>query len=420
MRNSRKNRKKHHLDWLHAIISGFFYYTLKPFFNLGFKLFHNLHYNHNGYKLPKGPLLFVSNHHSNYDGMYMDTMFYSRIIHFVVNEEMFYNRLTSFFSGWILGEIKRGMSPTDVSYIRELKRLVKKGRSIGLYAEGDISMFGDTLPVDMSLAKLAKMLDIPVVVMRITGAHLRAPRVANKARRSKITYTISDIIPQSDVRDMELNALYNRIVAGYSHHENAWQHENMVKLGHARHRRAEWLELGLFRCPSCGQYQSLHCDDNDFYCDNCDFHTHVNQYSFFDYDATQMSRPYPKFSDTSAWNDWQLEQLYNDLSLVNDPNQLIFSHDKIRFHTTKVGTFFRHKYITGTINLFGNRVELLNSKGRLIYTIPFDEKVIRCLVQYKDVYEIDRDDTRYRVWAHKRVFSGHLFVSATNYLRSKK
>lgn len=411
----RKKNKRQPFRWF---ISGFLYYTLKPLFDLAFRIFHNLKYDRNGFKLPKGPALFISNHHSNYDGAYMNTMFYPRIIRFVVNEELFYNVFASFFFGYLVGEIKRGMTTTDLRFIFEMKNYIKNGRSVGLYPEGDISMFGDTFAADKSLGKLAKMLDVPIVVMRISGAHLRAPRVANKARRGRITYQITNIISVDDVRTIAANDLTDLIYQGYQHHENLYQKEKMIKL-RAKHRLAEWLELGLFKCPQCGSYQSLKSKDNDLTCTQCSFETTVNRYSFFTFDQMQMASDYPKFETTSEWNDWQIEQLHQHLDAIDGDDKQIFYFEKLRYHETPVGTFFRFKTKPCAIGLYSNRLEIYNEHGKLERTILLDGNVHRCLVQYKDVFEINFGDTRLRVKSRKRNFPAHLYVEAVKHILKK-
>lgn len=394
-----------------------FYFTLKPFFAVYFFIFHNLHFKHSHYKIPKGPVLFISNHHSNFDGFYLNIMFYWRIIHFVVNEELFITRLTSFISRFLLGEIKRGVTPSDVGFIFEMKRYVQEGRSVGLFPEGDIHFFGETLPIEPSLAKLAKMLNIPIVCLQVHGAHLRAPRCGNKAHRGKIVYEITDVIDQDSVHSLKVESLYHRMVEGIRVHENQYQRQAMTKM--LGGKRAEWLELGLFLCPQCHDYETLISEGNILRCQHCGLEIFVNSYGFLEQKNGNLSlEAYTNFDDCSKWNAWQLGELKRNLNQSNG-KEPIFTAKNMMFQQTKVGEFFNLKTIEVVAKLYHDHLQLIDLEQTVVLDIPLTD-LSDCLVQYKDVLEFIHHQKRYRISTKKRKWSAYLWCQAILHLVSIK
>ena len=424
MSNSKQKPKKSNKVKKHPIqnfITNVIYYIFKPPVILILMLVHHVRYKKHGYKIPKGPVLFLSNHMSNWDGVYMMGFTYRKHIHFVVNEELFANKFYRFFTSYLLQFIKRSSTLTDLSHVREMKRFVKEGRSVGIYPEGDIGMFGDGLPVDESIAKLAKLLHVPVVTTKITGANLRAPRPIKKTRRSKITYHITDVISLEDVKSSDVATLHNRIYEGIHHDEREWQKEAMVKLGRRR-KLAEHLEQGLFLCPKCGEYQTLSSKNNTVACSHCGFSFNVNRYEQYVY-ANDVTEDVPYFINGADYDHWQLEQLYKRIDEWDDPNTPIFTRSDLVWQSVNRNDIFQPYSNKNakpcSIALYFDRLELSNEDGEVFQVIKFDNRVERCLVQYKAVYEIDFENTRLRVYSRKTDFPAHLFIQASRHILAK-
>lgn len=383
-----------------------FYSIFKPLGWLYFVLFQHVRFKKNGWKVPKGPVLIISKHSSNWDGVWLNAMFFNRIIHFIVHDEMFKGKFLSFLSGTLLGEVKRGPNHQDIGPVMEMLRLKKEGKTIGIFPEGDIHMFGRTLPIEPSIAKMIKKLNIPVVCMRLTGAHLRATRVAKYPYHSHITYEIKEIIMPEEFEQMSVEDLHKRVIDDIYVDEMEWQRTARVK----QHgfKRAEWLELGLFMCPKCHKIETLKSKGNKFYCTNCDFEAKLNKYSFF-----ESNYPMP-FDCTSLWDDWQLEELKK--YLINYPDDTpIFIGENIDFYKTTIHDFFYKPYAKGEIRLFKDRLEYKENGTNISKTIYLKD-ITRAFLQYKDVLEIVINEDRYRFGRKKEKWSGYLWTRSINYL----
>ena len=342
----------------------------------------------------------IGNHHTNWDGFYHAILLYWRFPHFIVHDEAFKNKRYAAVFGSFLGQIRRGRNGLDAEPIKMLKRLVDADQSVSVLPEGDIDMFGRTLPIDPSIAKLAKMLNIPVVLVRISGAHLRAPRWSNRAHHTRIDVDVSDVIDTSTLNALTLDGLYNRILEGIKINSYDIQVKRMHKV--AGSKRAEWLELGLYWCPKCQSYESIVSRGNHFVCLNCGLVGYVNKYLLLEMPSL------PDITRLDHFDDMQLAALKQKIQETNSTGHL-FSLSHCRFEMIGACEFFSNQGEPASARLFKDRIEIVSNDNQTI-TIPLASiKQIR--FQYKDVFEISDGNNRYRLWRKTPKWSAYLWVN---------
>ena len=397
-----KSKQKKTKKWPQYV----FYTILRPFVFLYVTLFQHVRFKRNKKKVPKGPVLFISNHLSNWDGIYANVMFMTRVIHFIVHDEMFKNKFLAFVSGTLLGEVKRGVSDSDISDILMMKKLVKEGQSIGVYPEGDIDMFGRTLPVDISIAKFVKMMKVPVVVLRINGAGVRASRWSKYAHHNKIVYSIQEVLTKEQVQEMDLETLHKIITNGIKVDDFKYHVENKNKqrIGFAR---AEWLELGLYMCPKCHKLEVLSSKGDTVYCTNCDFKAK--------YHRDCSLRNENNFSSSlTKLDDWQYDELKRLID-NHKSDELILEAKDLELQHTKEVDYFKNNYQKTYLKIYKNHIEFLFN-GEVINV---DIKNIKSvMLQYKDVLDVRFLKEKIRFSTKKRKWSAYLYWKALMYLKS--
>ena len=129
--------------------------------------------------------MFLSNHHTNWDPVYLNVMFFYRK-YILLQMKKLLKIIFHFIFKTCLGNIKRSSNKSDVSDVIGILRLKKEGHNIGIYPEGDIDMFGRIINRNIAISKLAKKLSMPIVLLSLKGAHLRAPRWSKLPHHSKI------------------------------------------------------------------------------------------------------------------------------------------------------------------------------------------------------------------------------------------
>lgn len=403
------NKKKFKKKFKRFLVVAFFT-ILKPWMYLYVTIFQHVRFKRNGFKPPKGPALFLSNHLSNWDGIYLNCMFMFRIIHFIVHEELYKNKFLSFMCNNFLGTIRRGMNERDISDVLKFKELAREGRNIGLYPEGDIDMFGRTLPIAPSIAKLVKMLNLPVVVLRVEGAVIRTSRWAKYARHSHITYSIKDVISLEEVHNENVDELYNRIVNNLA--ANDYDYVENMKFKQWRGKdRAMWLELGLFWCPKCGQFEALSSKKDKVFCTKCDFAAKYNRYGFLE----EINYPIPS-SVLSSWDDIQIKVLHDYID--NHEGDLLFEAFDLDFYKAKQVEYFKKPICRGSLRIYKDRIGLVLdgfNEEQFIYI----KDMVKIYLQHKDVFEIHYGEDRIRFSTKRRKWSAYLYIQAVKYLKSK-
>ncbi len=389
------------------VIRILFYVAWKPWMYLYVTLFQHVRFKRNGFKVPKGPCLFLSNHLSNWDGIYLDCMFMFRIIRFIVHEELYKNKFLAFMCR-LAGMVRRGMNEKDISDVLAIRKLAKEGCDIGLYPEGDIDMFGRTLPIASSVAKLAKMLKLPVVVLRVEGAVIRTSRWAKYARHAHITYSIKDVISLEELKSLGTDELYKRINSKISANDYDYQRNLMYKQWPGKDR-AMWLELGLFWCPKCGKFEVLSSKGNKLFCTNCDFMAKYNRYGFLE----EINYPLPSDS-LPSWDDVQIKVLHDYIDNSND--DLLFEAHDLDYYKVKQVEYFHNPLARGTLRIYKDRIGcIINNNEEVIYI----KDMVKIYLQHKDVFEVHFGEDRIRFMTQERKWSAYLYIQALKYLKQK-
>ena len=396
-------------DKLNKILRNIFYAIIKPWVWLYIVLFQHVRFQRNGYKLPKGQILFLSNHLSNWDGVYLSGMFFNRSIRFVAHDELFKNKFFSWCAKVLLGEIKRGMKSSDISDVRQMKKVLKEGDDLGLYPEGDIGFFGRTLPIEKSVAKLCKLLGVSVVLTKIEGAGIRAPRWASRPRHTPITYSITDVISITEINALSVDELHERIVKGISGDDFAYQKQRMVKQ-FPSFGRAEWLQLGLFYCPSCQRFETLTSKNDKLLCVNCGLKVKYNRYSMLE----GLTQPLG-FTLLTEWDDLQRRALYKKIDASQNDKAIFIARD-LDFYEVKQTQYFKKPQGKVALKIYTDKLGYLFDEKE---TFIFIKDMRRIILQHKDVLEIHYADKRIRFCTKQRKWSGYMYVKALEYLKEK-
>ena len=382
-----------------------FYKVVKTILAPYFYIVQRVRFRRNGWDIPPSPALFLSNHQTNWDGLYVNVMFFRRKIHYIVHDEMFRTKALSFLSGKVLEEIKKSDKKSDFSAIKQTIQFKNMGRDIGIFPEGDIDMFGRGLTVDDSIGKLAKTLNIPVVLMRISGAHLRAPRWAMRPMRSRIYYDVVDVITVDELRAMSKEETYARIMAGISYDEAAYQSTARTRV--LATRRAERLEYGLYYCPHCGSIETLYSKGNRIYCRACGFNAIYTR--LCEFTSTYACCP----RNTRDWD--ALATLALKERIASTDGDLILVADGISFAKARVGEFFDGYRETGKLYLYRDR---LVYEGDSHLTLYYSE-LARNRLQYKATLEVGTEELKYRFEKKGKPYWSAYLYSTTIDLLSK-
>ena len=187
MAQKKKNKKK----WIykrHLVVR----HTLGPLFRLYSRIRYGARisrFKEEG----KRPYLVLFNHQTAFDQFFVALSFRQHL-YFIASEDIFSKGFLSSALRYLVAPIPIKKQTTDVRAIMNCMRVAKEWGSISLAPEGNRTYSGKTEYMNPSIAPLARMLGLPIVLYHIKGGYGVQPRWADNVRRGRIDCFVSKVI----------------------------------------------------------------------------------------------------------------------------------------------------------------------------------------------------------------------------------
>jgi len=356
-------------------LGDFFYSIVKTPIRWYFALKFNARENINEAKSYDGPLLLIGPHVALEDSLFA-VIYRGTLVRFIASD-----------ANWDLGfrnaafklfqVIPFKRQRLDVKAIRKLKKSVSEGHSVGLFPEGARTWDGQSLRIIPSIAKLVKLLRVPVYTITYDGLYLTRPRWAGKnTRRGRIDVNIREVITKQQLKAANNDELLKLIENAIKSNEFDWQRKAMVKFKGKNY--AEHIERLLYRCPKCDAVNSLKSSGDHFTCTSCEATYTVNPYGFIEGCS--------QFDNTADWNDWQRSQLDNILNSN-------FKYEQSDIQLERIGESKRYTDRV-KMTLTANAIEIVFENDEQL-TLPL-QNVRSCDAIFSDCVEFYVNDIKHR------------------------
>ena len=166
----------------------------------------------------KGPVIFISNHLSNADGLILNHILKDKEVTFVAGIKLAKNSLTS-LGLEILKTVPINPNSPDKSAISTTIKLLKSGNSICIFPEGTRSRVGSMIKGRKGIILISKLSKVPMVPIGIEGTEKLLPINESDMGSEKFNYadvkvTIGDCfyLPEKqneeDKEDYQNNTVY--------------------------------------------------------------------------------------------------------------------------------------------------------------------------------------------------------------------
>lgn len=216
--------------------------------------------------LPKieGPCLYMANHTTDID---------PEIVFFSIREHAYCvaaeNVLRSGFLGKILtylvSPIYISKNTMDYRAITDVLKVIKAGKKVVLFPEGNRSFDGLTAPVEEATAKLAQKAKCDLVLLRIEGGFFTQPRFAKSLRKGKMHISFAGHLTSEEISELNTSELTS--VINEKLYENAYERQKEWKVDYKGKNLAESMESTIFCCPSCGKFGKLYSKGDVLNCE---------------------------------------------------------------------------------------------------------------------------------------------------------
>ncbi|WP_455383428.1 lysophospholipid acyltransferase family protein [Salinispira pacifica] len=266
------------------------------------------------------PYLLLPNHMSFWDPFFLGAVV-RHPVYYVTSDAHFRSRVLNFLLG-LVGAIPKTKVLSDFETVRTILRVRRDGGIVGIYPEGRRTWDGTTLPLYYSMAKLIRLLRVPVVAVISSGAFMSLPRWARTRRKGEVRLGFKLSLTAEEAGSLSQDEIFERISADLDYNEYDFQQQERLRF---RSRRpAEKLEQVLHECPNCEAIGGLFSRDRRLRCVSCGYTVTVDDYGFL-HAAPGMTIYY---DTVHGWNEWQSEQLIRRLKQAVDEGPGNWGHEK--------------------------------------------------------------------------------------------
>lgn len=305
----------------------------------------------------KPPFLVLANHTTDYDAFGMSKSF-DTPIYFVMSDHVSSKPFVGKLIRHLVHPIPITKSTTDTETVRNILSVIKQGAPVALFPEGNKSFAGDMSQMKPSIAKLAKKLNVPVVIYTFEGGYLTYPRWSKIKRPGRYHGFVKRILSVEEIDALSVDELFDIIKKEMYVNAYDIQERDMIK--YSGEDLAVGIESMLYICPKCKAISSLHGKGNDVICDKCDFKATYTEYGYLEGapekrldKLDQMQKEYVKSFDYSIFSE-------NDIITSDEGFDVKQKIDK--YKNKDLGEF--------KMNLYKNRFELVSEKETIV--IPFE------------------------------------------------
>lgn len=253
-------------------------YILRQLLKIYYRIKFKIRFNYNDFNPKrKDPYFMIGNHSFLHDGL-IHVINLKKYPFPIINAFMFTNPKMKYLLTKVIYSIPKRKGQIDISTLREMLKVIKKGRGIMVFPEGNSSFFGKESPVPFSTVKLFKKFKLDVVVAKTNGAYLSSARWGTKAtKRGFIDIEFKTLYKADELDNYSEEEIYETLVEAIKFNDWDWNREK--KHLYKPKKRAEGLETYIYYCPKCHAHQSLSTKGNKIYCEDCGEIAHFNAYS---------------------------------------------------------------------------------------------------------------------------------------------
>jgi 1-acyl-sn-glycerol-3-phosphate acyltransferase len=244
------------------------------------------------------PYLLLANHTGRYDP-FIISHFIKKRPNFISSDAILRDKfIGTIFKG--LGAMPKKKGFRDSVIIREMVKVVQNGGALSLFPEGTRTWSGETMYMDPSIAKLVKLLKVPVVTAKIKGGSAFDPRWAQSIRRAEMEIDFRLAIEKDEVGQLSDDEIFSIIQHDLYQDDSVYLRSKRTKIKSSK--RAEHIDRILFQCPGCLSFKGFVDKANTFSCKECGHTYFVNEHGILRAEGETAELP---FDNIKAWLDWQ-------------------------------------------------------------------------------------------------------------------
>lgn len=253
---------------------------------------------------------------------------------------------------------------TDLNLIKNIRYCIQKLRNpFVLFPEARYSLDGCTSHIPESTGKLARMLRVPVLVLRIHGNFVTCPQWNKIDKKTHIEAELIQIITKEETKTLTVEEMNERIKKYFEYDDFKWQLENKIVIDHPK--RAEGLHCLLYKCPNCKTEGKTDSKGTRLWCSHCG-----KEWKMDVYGQLHATRGETEFSHIPDWSNWERECVRKEIEegtyYFEDDVRVETLPGSLKFYKQGMGKFIQTPTETRIeCNYYGKPYTLVRSAKNL-------------------------------------------------------
>ena len=259
-------------------------------------------------KIPKKqPCLILMNHSSFVDLKIVSKLFFPQRYGIVCTSDGYVGFCKPLLMQ-LLGCIPTRKFVSDISLIKNMEYMLKKKKKhVLMFPEASYSFDGTATPLPRKMGVLLKKLDVPVIMVRTTGAFSREPLYnCLQQRKVPLHADASCLLTQEQIKEMSVAQLDAVLDQAFTFDHFKWQQSNQIVIKESF--RADGLNRILYRCPHCHTEGKTEGKGIHWTCHNCG-----KQYELTETGHLKPLEGDAAFTHIPDWYAWQRQQVRQEL-----------------------------------------------------------------------------------------------------------
>ena len=167
-----------------------------------------------------------------------------------------------------LGVLGKRKFIKDLYLLRNIRYCLEElGTIFVLYPEARYSLDGTTSFLPDSLAKMCKMMKVPVVVVNQKGNFITCPQWNKKNKNTPVHATMTQIVTKKEIEMISVSEIDARIRKSFIYDDFKYQKEQNIIIDDKE--RANGLHSILYQCPNCRTEFEMDSQGTKIWCGHC-------------------------------------------------------------------------------------------------------------------------------------------------------
>ena len=275
------------------------------------------HYHSKGiYKIKKDEnVIVLANHQTDFDPLWV-TIGFNRPLYFVATDTLFSSKVGGGFLKHVFAPIPKKKGDIDPSCVKGIIKTIKEGGSVAIFPEGNRTYAEFQFFIDVSIARLIKKLNKPLILYNLCGGTGVNPRFSKKLRKGPYYGYVKKVLRPEDYASLSNEELLQIIKDNLRVYDSESNNLYKSKI------RGENLERMLFVCPKCHKAQTLHSHNEFIKCSSCGLEVEYTEDMHF-----KSKDPNFNFDTTIKWYEYQKKWVKE---FDTNTNENIFEDDNVK------------------------------------------------------------------------------------------